>query len=59
MIKSSTVRREWHITRSGKDEFDGILLGNPKVKRRLGRPRQRWEDNIKMDLREIAWRGMD
>jgi hypothetical protein len=25
----------------------------------VGRPRYRWEDNIKMDLREIGWRGMD
>jgi hypothetical protein len=31
----------------------------PEGKRSLGRPRRRWEDNIKMDLREIVWDGMD
>jgi hypothetical protein len=34
-------------------------VGNPEGKRQLGRPRQRWVDNIKMDLREIGWDGMD
>jgi hypothetical protein len=32
-----------------------VLLGKPEGKRPLGRPRRRWEDGIKMDLREIAW----
>jgi hypothetical protein len=36
-----------------------ILVGNPERKRPLGRPRRRWVDNIKMDLREIGWDGMD
>jgi hypothetical protein len=31
----------------------------PEGKRPLGRPRRRWEDNIKMDLREIGWGAMD
>jgi hypothetical protein len=35
------------------------LVGKPERKRPLGRPRHRWEDNIKMDLREIEWGGMD
>jgi hypothetical protein len=34
-------------------------VGNPERKRLLGRPRLRWVDNIKMDLREIGWGGMD
>jgi hypothetical protein len=34
-----------------------ILVGNPEGKRPLGRPRRRWVDNIKMDLREIRWDG--
>jgi hypothetical protein len=34
-------------------------LGKPEGKRPLGRPRRRWEDNIKMDLREKGWGGMD
>jgi hypothetical protein len=37
----------------------GILVGNPEGKRPLGRPRRKWVDNIKMDLREIGWDGMD
>jgi hypothetical protein len=36
-----------------------ILVGKPEGKRALGRPRRRWEDNIKMDLREGGWSGMD
>jgi hypothetical protein len=33
-------------------------VGNPEGKRPLGRPRRRWIDNIKMDIREIEWSGM-
>jgi hypothetical protein len=36
-----------------------ILVGKPEGKRPLGRIRRKWEDNIKMDLREIGWDGMD
>jgi hypothetical protein len=36
-----------------------ILVGKPDGKRSLGRPRRRWVDNIKMDLREIEWNSMD
>jgi ribosome biogenesis protein Nip4 len=36
-----------------------ILLGTPEGKRPLGRPRRRWEDNIKMDLREIGFGDVD
>jgi hypothetical protein len=36
-----------------------ILVGKPEGKRPLGRPRRRWEDNIRIDLREIGWGGMD
>jgi hypothetical protein len=36
-----------------------ILVGKPEGKRTLGRPRRRWEDNIRTDLREIGWGGMD
>jgi hypothetical protein len=32
-----------------------ILVGKPEGKRPLGRPRRRWEDNIRMDIREIGW----
>jgi hypothetical protein len=36
-----------------------ILMKKPEGKRSLGRPRRRWEDNIRMDLREIGWGGTD
>jgi hypothetical protein len=36
-----------------------ILVGKPEGKSPLGRPKRRWVDNIKMDLREIVWHGMD
>jgi hypothetical protein len=36
-----------------------ILVGKPEGKRPLGRPRHSWVDNIKMDLRETGWSGMD
>jgi hypothetical protein len=34
-------------------------VGKPEGKRPLGRPRRKWEDNIRMDLREMGWGGMD
>jgi hypothetical protein len=34
------------------------LVGKPEERRPLGRPRRRWKDNIKMDLREVGW-GVD
>jgi hypothetical protein len=37
----------------------GILVGKPEGKRTLGRSRHRWVDNVKMDLREIGWDGLD
>jgi hypothetical protein len=36
-----------------------ILVGKPEENRSLGRPRRRWVDNIKVDLREIVWDGMN
>jgi len=32
-----------------------VLVGKPKGKRQLGRPRRRWEDNIKMDIQEVGY----
>jgi hypothetical protein len=58
----------WISTVSGwKAEFayiiqyylEKFLVGKPEGKRPLGRPRRRWVDNIKMDLGEIGWAGMD
>jgi hypothetical protein len=36
-----------------------ILIGKPEGRRTLGRPRRRWEDNIKMDLRKIGFGDVD
>jgi hypothetical protein len=36
-----------------------MLVGKPERKRPLGRPRRMWVDNIKIDLRDIGWDGMD
>ena len=36
-----------------------VLVGKSERKRQLGRPRRRWEDNIKMDLQEVGCGGMD
>jgi hypothetical protein len=36
-----------------------ILVGKPEGRRPLGRPRRKWVDDIKIDLRETGWNGMD
>jgi hypothetical protein len=46
-------------TNGGTRNAYRILVGKPEGKRPLGRPRRRWVDNIKMDLREIGWDGRD
>jgi hypothetical protein len=49
-----------YVTRMGeKRNACRILVGKPERKRPPGRPRRRWVDNIKMDLRDIGWDGMD
>jgi hypothetical protein len=47
------------ITNAGDENVYRILVRKSEGKRPLGRPRHRWVDNIKMDLREIEWDGMD
>jgi hypothetical protein len=60
MIKSSRMRRAGQVARMGETRNAySLLVGKPVGKRPLGRPRRRWVDNIKMDLREIGWNGMD
>jgi hypothetical protein len=54
------MRQIGHIARMGeKRNAYRILVGKPGGKRPLGRPRRRWVNNIKMDLREIGWDGVD
>jgi hypothetical protein len=36
-----------------------FLIETPNERRPFGRPRRRWEDNIKMDLQAVGWEGMD
>jgi hypothetical protein len=53
-IKSRRMRWAGHIARMGEGRGAyRILVGRPDVRRPLGRPRHRWEDNIKMDLEEV------
>ena len=54
-IKSRILRWAGHVARmqKGSSAFK-ILTGKPTGKRPLGRPRRRWEDNIRMDLEEIG-----
>jgi hypothetical protein len=59
-IKSMRTGLAGHIARMGeKRNAYRILVGKPEGKRPLGRPRRRWEDNIKLDLREMGRGGMD
>jgi hypothetical protein len=60
VIKSRRMRWAGHVARMGeKRNAYKVLMGKPEGKRPLGRPRRRWDDNIRMDLREIGWGGMD
>jgi hypothetical protein len=45
-----------YMMREGRGAYK-VLVARPEGKRPLGRPRRRWEDNIKMDLREIGING--
>jgi len=47
-----------HIARMGRGVYR-VLVGRPEGKTPLGRPRRRWEDNIKMALQEVGCGGMD
>jgi hypothetical protein len=55
VIKSRRLRRVGHVAHMGEGRgVYRVLVGRPEGKRPLGSPRRRWEDNIKMDLREIG-----
>ena len=59
VIKSRRLRWASHLARmgEGRSAFK-ILTGTPAGKRPLGRPRRRWEDNIRMDLKWVSVRGI-
>jgi hypothetical protein len=47
----------WHVW--GRKEMRRVLFGKPQGKRPLGRPRRRCQYDIKVDIKEIRWEGMD
>src|SRR5215469_10013303 len=58
VVKSRRMRWAGHVARMGEGRVvNRFLVGKPDVKRPLGRPRRRWEDNIKMDLEEVGGVG--
>jgi hypothetical protein len=60
VIKSRRMRWAGHVTLMGEGRgVYRVLIGKPEGKRPLGSPRRRWEDNIKLDLREIEIDGVD
>jgi hypothetical protein len=60
VIKARRMMR-WagHVAGMGEVRGAYILVGRPEGRRPLGRPRRRWEENIKMDLRGIGFGGVD
>ena len=55
VIKSRRIRWAGHVARMEEGRgVHKVWVGKPEGKRPLGRPRRRWEDNIKMDLQEVG-----
>jgi hypothetical protein len=60
VIRSRRMRWAGHVARMGEGRGAyRVLVRRPEGRRPLARPRRRWEDNIKMDLQEVGWGGMD
>ena len=60
VIKSRIMRWVGHVARVGdRSGVYRVLVGKPDGKRPRGKSRRRWEDNIKMDLQEVGFGGMD
>jgi hypothetical protein len=60
VIKSRIIRWALYVARMGKErDVYRILVGKPEGKRPMGRPRRRWEDNIRKDLQEVERGRMD
>jgi hypothetical protein len=53
-VKENEIGRPY-ITQGEKKDACRVLAGKPEGRRQLSKPRRRWEDNIKIDLREIEW----
>jgi hypothetical protein len=59
-IKSRRMRSAGHVARMGEERnVYRVLIGKPEGKRPLTRPKRRWEDRIKMDVRDIDWGSVD
>ena len=59
---NKVLTEEWvgHVARLGEGRgVYRVLVGKPEGRRPLGRPRRRWEDNIRMDLREVEYGCVD
>jgi hypothetical protein len=60
MIKKGRVRWAGYVARMGQMRNSyKILVAKSEGKTLLGRPRHRWEDSIRIDLKEIGWEGVD
>jgi hypothetical protein len=61
IVRVIKARMRWagHVVRMGEVRGAYILVGRPEGRRPLGRPRRRWEDNIKMDLRDTEFGDVD
>jgi hypothetical protein len=60
VIKSRRLRWAGYVARMEEERGAyRILVGRPEGRRPLGRHRRRWEDNIKMDIREVRWKDMN
>jgi len=59
VIKSRRMRWAGHVAYIGEINAYSIMVGKHKGKRPIGRPRRRWEDNIRMDGMEIGWEGVE
>jgi hypothetical protein len=59
-IKSRRMRWAGHVERMGEERnVYRVFMGKPKGNRPLGRPRRRWEDGIRMDIRDIDWGSVE
>jgi hypothetical protein len=59
VIKSRSMRWAGHVAHMGEINDYDVLVGKPERKGPLGRPRSRWEGNIRMDPREIVLEDVD
>ena len=60
VIKPRRMRWAEHVARMGEGSgVYRVLVGKPEGRRSLGRPKRRWEDNIRMDLREVGFGCVD